>query len=364
MKICMYSVDEVFKPSTGGVKRFAELMNALCERGHDITLYSADPADVIRRNGYSGECIYSGRKQKNIKRIASLIKNASFERVIVFDVRAAAPLMLHGIKNVCLFLRQDFYLYRKLMLEDQHANRLRKALYLRLLCLCEYLCLKNSEKIIVQCQFDADGIAARHPALKKRIASKTTIQINNANPSWAKCMPMDDPSCASRYDVAFVGNFKDSRKGHDLLIPALLQLSDEGCKLKAAIVGAGKQLQHYQNLCKDYPEIEFLGRLDNPAPVIRSARLMIVPSHADSCPNTVMEALNYNVPVIGANTSGIPEILNNPEWLFDMDIPCIKRALKRGLQPEINEEIRRSQDQRREELTFDWGKRMAEIVEA
>ena len=107
-----------------------------------------------------------------------------------------------------------------------------------------------------------------------------------------------------------------------------------------------------------------MGRLDNPMPVIRNSKLMIVPSCVDSCPNTVMEPLYNYVPVIGANKSGIPEILNNPERVFEMDILNLKKAIKKGLEPEINKRILGLQKIRRSQLMFDGGFRMAEIVES
>lgn len=365
MKICMYSVDEVFKNTTGGVRRFAELMNVLIARGHDVTLYSADSLDKIRTNGCEGECIYNCAKKKEISRICSLIKRGGYERVIVFDVKAATPLVLNGISNIYLFLRQDFYLYRKIMLQDKNANSLYSSAFLKMVCLSEHICLKKAKKIVVQCQFDLNGLVSRHPALKSNILSKTTIQINNINPSWVKASQDKEVSYSNKiYDVVFVGNFKDSRKGHDVLIPALQQLVDEGVNLRAVVIGDGVQLQQYRDICKNYPNIEFMGRLDNPMPVIRNSKLMVVPSYVDSCPNTVMEALYNYVPVIGANKSGIPEILNNPEWLFEMDIPSLKKAIKKGLEPETNKRILASQKIRRSQLMFDWGFRMAEIVES
>lgn len=365
MKICMYSVDEVFKNSTGGIRRFAELMNALRSRGHEVILYSADSVEMIRHNGWNGACIYNKNKKKDLKRISSFIKNGNFDRVIIFDVKAAIPMILHGVKNVYLFLRQDFYLYRQIMLEDKNVNKIYSTAFLKIVCLSEYICLKKASKIIVQCHFDLDGLILRHPTLKKEILSKSIIQINNINPSWVKNNNnSEEYDNEKKYDIVFVGNFKDSRKGHDLLIPALDQLSDEGIKLKVAIIGDGKQLQQYKDMCKNYDNLDFMGRLQNPIPIICNSRLMIVPSHVDSCPNTVMEALYNSIPVIGSNKSGIPEILNNPEWLFEMDIKSIKDAIKKAVEPENNKRLIDSQNNRRNELMFNWGNKMAEIVES
>ena len=54
MKICMYSIDQVFQMHTGGVRRFVELMNALIDAGHDVTLYSADDQENYAKQGIKG----------------------------------------------------------------------------------------------------------------------------------------------------------------------------------------------------------------------------------------------------------------------------------------------------------------------
>ena len=130
MKIGMYSVDELFKNTTGGVRGFAELMNVLIARGHDVALYSADSLDTMRKIGCMGECIYNCAKKKEISRICSLIKRGGYERVIIFDVKAATPLVLNRINN--LYLRQDFYLYRKNMLQDKNVNSLYSSAFLKM----------------------------------------------------------------------------------------------------------------------------------------------------------------------------------------------------------------------------------------
>ena len=85
---------------------------------------------------------------------------------------------------------------------------------------------------------------------------------------------------------------------------------------------------------------------------------MIVPSLIDSCPNTILEALNAGMAVYGANTGGIPELLVNQEFMFNPDIDSIYFFLKKVIINKlyINDAI--LQKKNRDNLTFDWADKL------
>ena len=47
--------------------------------------------------------------------------------------------------------------------------------------------------------------------------------------------------------------------------------------------------------------------------IIKSSSVVVVPSRMESLPTTVKEAFFLNVPVIGTNVGGIPELITNDE---------------------------------------------------
>ena len=95
-----------------------------------------------------------------------------------------------------------------------------------------------------------------------------------------------------------------------------------------------------------------------------NSALLVVPSYADSCPNTVMEGLFYNVPVIGSNRGGIPEILMNREWLFEPNAESLKLKIEDVINNDNLKILKEKQLIRSKELTCDWGYRMRLIVES
>lgn len=371
MKICMYSIDAVAQRNTGGVKRFIELMNAFKSEGYAVELFSPDTECAMSEMGIAGyqfeQSDTDDRKFVGVKSILGNkavfheIKKRKFDRVIVFDVRAAISLAMNNVPHICLFLRQDMIAYKEIQYSDKKINPFKKKVLLTGALVSEAICLKRAEKIVVQCQHDLDKLLERHRILGNSMKNKCFIQINNINPSWNKEDEFREIT-NKKYDVSFIGNFRDSRKGHDVLLAALKEITDAGMEIRAAIIGDGYQLQQYENMYKSYSNIEFLGRLKNPMTVVMSSRLLIVPSYEDSCPNTVMEGLFYKIPVIGSNRGGIPEILNKKDWLVEMNAESIAQTIKFYLDDINNKKLKANQQVRRNELLFDWGKKMIDIV--
>ena len=367
MKICMFSTSQLLNNPTGGEKRFMELYNYL-KNNHETVLYSCDEEKDFIEKGikkYHSLKKTSDRKIslniiKNNKKDIKKIKEEKYDEVIVFDVATAIVLSIYNIKNICLFFRQDTIGYKRISCQDMGYSKLKTTIVLFILNIFEGICIHKSKKICVQCKYDLEEIKKRHVFLRRTIDKKSFIQINNVNPSWINSQTSAEDNKDKIYDLVFVGNFRDSRKGHDILLRSIKRMTDEGEEIKVAIIGDGKDLEKYKTIYKEYRNISFLGRTSNPIPTIKNSKLMIVPSYADSCPNTVMEALFHGVSVIGAESGGIPEILNNREWLFQLDEQQIINRIKNSL---LNlTEIKKEQQKRKEELTFDWGKMVEEKI--
>lgn len=357
MKICMYSVSDATVIQTGGGKRFIELKKALEREGYEVVVLQPSSSEGSK---HSSKMVGLKSVFSN-KNIFQEIRKGSFDRVIVFDIRAAISLVLNRIPNIYLFLRQDMIEYKKIQLQERKINRWFEWLYLNVASLMEFLCLLSAQKIVVQCHYDLQNLLLRHKTIRKAINQKSVIQINNVNPSWIVQCASNEPK-EKYFDVAFVGNFRDNRKGHAPLLKALRAIISEGYPIRAAIVGDGKQLSEYQKQYADIEGIYFLGRIENPIKIIEESKLLVVPSYADSCPNTVMEGLYCGIPVIGADRGGIPEILNDDEWLFELDEAHIKLAIKNAFEGDKLQKMAADQEMRKRELTFDWGKKMTEIV--
>lgn len=123
---------------------------------------------------------------------------------------------------------------------------------------------------------------------------------------------------ASNEDDGYVLYFGrlSAEKGIETLLKAHAS-SDSRWPLRVA--GSGPM---EDALRKQYPGVEFLGHVSGKAlvDVVSRASVIVVPSEwYENCPMSVLEAMAYGKPVVGARMGGIPELVTDGETglLFD-----------------------------------------------
>lgn len=375
-KIGMYFTGVLYnsKSQTGGIKRFVELAEYICKNNADSVLFSRDNEETIYSRGINSFVKLTSNKQgKSLlppearillanKNVIKYIRHEQFDNVIVFDVPMAIGLMLFGVKNVVLMIRKDMIGYEKV--SNKNKWKWLKIFYQYI---CESICLYRSRLVICQCIYDKEVLKYRHPFLKNRIENKTMVQINNVNPSWVRenSTIKEIDAVDSKEDcfrVCFIGGFDNPRKGQDIFLKAAIELLNRQHDIQFILIGGGNRLEEYKRNYR-HPNISFMGRMDNPISLLRRCDLLVVPSYADSCPNTVMEGLYNGVPVIGSKAGGIPEILVNPDSLFDLDYKKLaEKILKLVNSPELLQALKLQQSTRKRELSFNWSERICNII--
>lgn len=362
------------KKPTGGELRFLELAGYLAGQ-KNMALCCADEATVLAELGLKADIRMEESEGTpsflpeearillaNRKKLKEIVKS-KYDRIIVFDVPPAVGLTLAGAKNLVLMIRKDLIGYEKV---KSSGNSRKKKLRIAYQWLCESLCLHSAKQVICQCAYDRDVILRRHPMMGKRGAAKFDVQINNINPSWVvKRNEMASPEARDmeKFRICFIGGFDDLRKGQNLFLEAAQLLEAKHSELEFVLVGGGKRLQSYRDQFES-DRIQFYGRMDNPLSVLKSSDLLVVPSLADSCPNTVMEALYTGIPVIGSRAGGIPEILKDEDALFDTKSACLAECIERLLNGRTAyEQLGERQRQRAKELVFDWPERIMQLIQ-
>ncbi len=353
--------------------RFCALAEFLSKNEYDYILYSRDDELVIANHGIRNfikmrdggsssilppEMRYIKANYSTVKELKSSLNGS----VVVFDVPTAIGPILCGLRNVVLMIRKDMIGYERI----QNRGKL-KWLKICFQWVCESICMLGSKKIITQCIYDKDVLKNRHPLLASRIERKTVIQINNVNPLWIvsksnECIAAKPNLSKNGFKVCFIGGFDNPRKGQDLFLEAASEVLKESGDVNFVLIGGGVKLEEYKQKY-ECENITFMGRQDNPIKILRQCDLLVVPSFADSCPNTVMEALYNEVPVIGSKAGGIPEILNNEDWVFDLDSSKLKEKIiyfKNDKEKLL--QLKDLQKDRKQELTFDWAERIISIV--
>lgn len=145
------------------------------------------------------------------------------------------------------------------------------------------------------------------------------------------------------FKIVFVGRFHET-KGVDILIKALSIVKDEFPTIKLELIAGGEQAK-YIKLVEKYNlqnNVEFLGRLPMKKVLehFAKAQFSVVPSLAEAFGYIVIESFSVKTPVIGSDTGGIAEIIedNKSGLLFPVgDHNALAAKIKFLLN---NEEIR------------------------
>lgn len=122
-------------------------------------------------------------------------------------------------------------------------------------------------------------------------------------------------------------------KGQDVLIRAIGLLKQSDISARLRIGGGGPELESLQALCSELQISDlviFLGPLaeDKYMAEMKSADVFVLASHAEPMGVVYMEAMATEIPTIGTNAGGVPEIItdgvngilvppNNPQALAD-----------------------------------------------
>ena len=387
-ELLLYESGKIFgSPRTGGVKRFIELCNYLVEKERIIddyivrtSLCCGDDSVTLQNNGLKAryKMIVSSKKKtnciippelinvlRNVKTI-NRIKKDNYVGVIVFDVPQAIGLCLLGVKNVILMIRKDMIGYE--IVKNTNGG-FKKRFKLMMQWISEDIVLKRCKLIICQCFYDVDVLIGRHIKKKIIINDKACVQINNVNASWITRKNVNKKTkeltkTENQFNIGFIGGFDDLRKGQEIFLEtarSVLQTS-KVCGLKFFLIGGGKHLDTYK---KKYESdaISFLGYIENPIDIMKQFDLLIVPSLADSCPNTVLEGMYYSIPVLGSRRGGIPEILNNEEALFEPTVESLSGKIQKFIEEkEYRHNILENQEKRKSELMFDWAEKIGRII--
>lgn len=124
----------------------------------------------------------------------------------------------------------------------------------------------------------------------------------------------NDNLLMKRYDVLFVGRLV-KQKGINFLLEAVSILQEKYKKIiRVAIVGDGPlkiELIKMSEELKIKDSVEFLGFIKDVDRIMRSSRVLVLPSRWEGFGLVLLEAMKNKLPIIATNVGGIPEIIIN-----------------------------------------------------
>jgi glycosyltransferase involved in cell wall biosynthesis len=181
--------------------------------------------------------------------------------------------------------------------------------------------------------FESDYIAERFGAYIGHMP-RTDHRIVKNGVSVAEFEPLDHSSAT--FDLVYLGELR-SAKGVDTLIEALAKLKQTGLLPSILVVGSGPD----EAMLKD--RADMLGvrqqmTFEPPGPIRRAlsrARIMVIPSRAESLPYVILEAAAAAQPLVSTNVGGIPEIYGprHAHRLIEAnDAQALAQAIARALE--------------------------------
>lgn len=129
-------------------------------------------------------------------------------------------------------------------------------------------------------------------------------------------------------------------------------------KLELIIAGDGPLLHAHKKAAveQNLKCIKFVGWSENLSELYREASIVVHPSLHEGVPNSIMEALAYELPVLASDTPELRELMGDSRLLFETTDPTsLANKLEELLNdPTLLEDLRRLCAERKARYSFDW----------
>ena len=118
-------------------------------------------------------------------------------------------------------------------------------------------------------------------------------------------------------EVLFLGVLIKRKGVHDLLkAVSILKLKEKISNVKIKIAGDGEEKENLIEMAKKLEisqYVEFIGWIDENEKrcLLKNAQLLILPSYNEGLPMSILEGMNYGLPIIATNVGDVPEAVIN-----------------------------------------------------
>ena len=130
-----------------------------------------------------------------------------------------------------------------------------------------------------------------------------------------------------------------SQKNIDLIIKAVKVMENENIILN--IVGDGSEINNLKLLVKKYKlhkKINFIGKIENTKlnEYLKNADIFIQASNYEGLPHSILEAMNFEIPILSTDVGGCSVLLNKGERGYIIPMPVSEVEISEGIRTIIN----------------------------
>src|SRR5204863_9293069 len=169
--------------------------------------------------------------------------------------------------------------------------------------------LGAAERIVVMSH--AQARALRHGSRRVRIISNAVLVPPPAGDPWERDRLAAIAGSLRRPIVGVLGRVSPE-KGVDLFLDACAVLARRGLAFSALVAGDGPERARLEAQCRRLGLescVRFLGRVDNVDVMYSNLDLVVLPSRYEGLPNTMLEAMQADVPVVATAVGAVPEVI-------------------------------------------------------
>ena len=250
-------------------------------------------------------------KKKNV-RIWSLDLKNKYTLSSVGKIKKIIERENYDIVHVHLFPASAFVALSSLFLKKSIAylftmhNTFNRRRSIKIFKIIDGLIYNRYAKIICISKQVQNSLTKWVPKIKEKIEI-----IPNGIPMNSKS---NDNPLMKKYDALFVGRLVQ-QKGINFLLEAVSILQKKYKKIiRVAIVGDGPQKKELIKMCEELKikdSVEFLGFQRDVDQIMRSSRVLVLPSRWEGFGLVLLEAMKNKLPIVATNVGGIPEIITN-----------------------------------------------------
>ncbi len=151
-------------------------------------------------------------------------------------------------------------------------------------------------------------------SIRRRFAAAEVTVIPDARsgfkPDLANVQALRDAYSAGTI-IGHIGALDHSHKGQSTIIDVARAVADIEPDWHFVICGDGKDEARYRAEIGDLGNIELLGWVDNVGDYLASFDLFLYPSLHEALGSTLLDALQFGLPIVATNVDGIPDIVED-----------------------------------------------------
>jgi glycosyltransferase involved in cell wall biosynthesis len=305
-------VHVVRSPIGGIFRHIVDLVDAQTKAGHDVGIvcdsltggrFEDDVIDAIAPKLALGASRLPMRRSVSLRDFVAVRQVLEHLRKITPDV-----LHCHGAKGGAYGRLIAAWLGRKRPIASIYAphggslhydeHSLEGMFYFRIERMLEWV----TDALVHVSAYEAEAYRAKVGMPRCRVA---VIRNGLREEEFVPVTPRNDAR-----DLLFLGMLRDL-KGVDVFLEAMAKVDTAyGRKLTAHVIGQAEEPGRYEALAASLGIADRVA-FSEPIPTrdaFASARMIIVPSRAESMPYVVLEAVAAGMPIIASDVGGIPEI--------------------------------------------------------